>query len=480
MLNCKKITEYCENTIRKIQGKVFFAGIGGISMSAIAEYLLDRGVDVCGYDANRSYICDRLSSKGIDISYTFKEEMYEGVELAVFTNAIHESDPVYAYPKSKGIKCMTRAQMLGVISLEKKNRVGIAGTHGKSSTTGMLSSISLAANRDPSIFVGAELSMINGTHRDGKGEDFIFEACEYMDSFLDFFPSVSVVLNTQLDHVDYFGNLENVIKSFAKYINIPGEAGYALINGDCENSIKASENAVSKVVTFSVKDKNADFFADNIREEKGFYSFNIYAFGKLYTDVSLSVPGEVYVADALAAAGSAYLMGIDGKDVKEGLNDYTGVKRRFELRGKCNNAVTVDDYAHHPDEIRTTLKTARKMGFDNVICVFQPHTYTRTKALFDDFTDAFKLCDRLMLADIYSAREEPIEGVTSEALAEKCENGEYYPSFEKIAEVLRNDEHSSDTLIIVMGAGSIVKLTDMILTEKHSSFSELNIGRGIK
>ncbi len=463
-----------------MEGKVFFAGIGGISMSAIAEYLFDRGVSVCGYDVNRSAICDRLSSKGIEVSYKFSEEIFQDVELAVFTNAIHEQDPVYAYPKSKGINCITRAELLGCISLEKKNRVGIAGTHGKSSTTGMLSSISLSANRDPAIFVGAELSMINGTHRDGKGEDFIFEACEYMDSFLSFFPTISVVLNTELDHVDYFGNLENVIKSFSRYINIPGENGYALVNYDCENSLKAAENAVSKVVTFSVKDKNADFFADDIREENGFYSFNMYAFGKFYTDVSLSVPGEVYVADALAAAGCAYLMGIAGKDVKAGLDAYTGVKRRFELRGKCNNAVVVDDYAHHPDEIRATLKTARAMGFDNIVCVFQPHTYTRTKALFNDFTEVFGLCDKVIFADIYSAREEPIEGITSEALASASENGEYYSSFEKIAEVLSNSDFPENSLVIIMGAGSIVKLTDLVLTEKKTSFSELKIGKGRK
>ena len=253
------------------------------------------------------------------------------------------------------------------------------------------------------------------------------------------------------------------------------------MNGDCVNSLKASENAVSKVVTFSVKDKNASFFADNIREEKGFYSFDIYAFGSFLTDVSLSVPGEVYVAEALAAAGCAYLMGIDGKYVKEGLNAYTGVKRRFELRGKCNNAAVVDDYAHHPDEIRTTLNTARTMGFDNIVCVFQPHTYTRTQALFNDFTDAFKNCDRVIYADIYSARELPIEGITSEALAAASEKGEYYPSFEKIADVLKGSgKFLENTLIIIMGAGSIVKLTDMLLTEKHSSFSELKMGRGCK
>jgi len=448
-------------------------------MSAIADHLLNRGYTVYGYDSVRSRICSDLEDKGVKIWYSFSEEMFEGVELAVFTNAIHKDDPVYSYPVSKGIRCITRAEMLGAISLEKENRIGIAGTHGKSSTTGMLSSISLAASRDPAIFVGAELNMIDGTHRDGKGSDFIFEACEYMDSFLSFYPTVSVVLNTELDHVDYFGDLDGVIRSFNKYMDIPGETGYALINGDCANTVKASEGIRSKRVRFSLCDPSAEFFASDIREEKGFFSFVFNAFGKPYASITLSVPGRVYIDDALAAASAAYLMGIKSEDIEKGLKDFTGVKRRFELRGRCGKAIVVDDYAHHPDEIRSTLATARAMGFEDIICVFQPHTYTRTQALFKELCESFGLADRAIFADIYSARELPIEGITSLALSENTSGGEYYPSFEAIRDELMKTDKKEGTLIIIMGAGDIVRLTDMILTEKLSSFSEI-IGGGCK
>jgi len=442
-------------------------------MSAIAAYLLKRGYNVCGYDSKRSEKCILLEELGVSISYAFSPEIFENVGLAVFTNAISDDDVIFTYPRSLGIPCVTRAEILGEISLEKKYRIGVSGTHGKSTTTGMISSVLLASGLDPTIFVGADLPMIGGTFRDGAGDFFVFEACEYKDSFLSFFPTLSVVLNTELDHVDYFGNIENVKRSFSKFMDIPGSDGAALICADCENTVDAAKGSVSKIVTFSALSENADVYAKDIRSDHGFYSFDMYAYKKRVCRISLSVPGKVYVTDALAASAASYLSGVSPDDIIKGIKAYTGVKRRFECRGKCKNAVVADDYAHHPDEIRATLETASQMGFSRVTCVFQPHTYTRTQALFGDFVSAFSLCEEVIFADIYSAREEPIDGITAEALAAAAPNGVYLGDFEKIAGYLMKKDNADGDLILIMGAGDVTALTDMILTERSSSFEAL-------
>lgn len=445
--------------------KVFFLGIGGISMSAVAMMAKKGGCEVAGYDQTLSHLTEKLIQNGIPVTDRFDEKNYENVSLIVYTGAIHDTDPNLAYPRKIGIPEMTRAEFLGLLMKQSENPIGISGTHGKSSTTGMLSSVFLAdGTRDPSIMVGAELSLLDGTYRIGGGEDFIFEACEYQDSFLHFFPRIALVLNVEHDHADYFPDLEAVIRSFTKFCDL-AQGGFAVINADNEGAVEVARRTKAKIFSFSLTKKSADVHCENLREEKGRYSFDIFVQDTLYASVSLRVPGLHNVSNALAAAAASYLSGISGEAVKKGLECFGGVKRRFELRGKCHDFEVVDDYAHHPDEIRATLSSAKKLGYSSVTVVFQSHTFTRTKAYFDDFVSALEEADEVIYADIYPAREEPIPGIDAKALAKKTKGGKYVGDFQDIAEYLLKKEGNG--LIIIMGAGNVIEITDKILTERE-------------
>jgi len=327
----------------------------------------------------------------------------------------------------------------------------------------MLASVFLSdRDRSPTVMVGAELSLLNGTWCLGSGEDFLFEACEYQNSFLNFFPHLAVILNVEHDHADFFPTLSDVIDSFVRFADLAKD-GFAVINLDHKGACEVAKKTVSPLFYFSAEQK-ADLWCENLTEENGFYAFDIFTKNGLYTRVSLSVPGRHNVSNALAAASAAFLSGVPQEAVKKGLESFRGVKRRFEYRGKCGKMQVFDDYAHHPDEILATLQMARKLSLGTITVVFQSHTYTRTRAYWKNFLDALSLADQVIFADIYPAREEPLPGITAENLARESTNGIYLGDRDAIAKYLMNS--SADGLLIVMGAGDIISLTDRILTEK--------------
>ncbi|MBR3837490.1 MAG: UDP-N-acetylmuramate--L-alanine ligase [Clostridia bacterium] len=444
--------------------KLFFLGIGGVSMSSLAFWAKRQGCDVAGFDATLSPVTEKLEKSGIPVTDSFSEENYRGVDLIVYTGAIHDTDPVLSYPRSQKIPEMTRAEFLGLMMKSAKNPIGVAGTHGKSTTTGMLSSIFLAdESRDPTIMVGAVMPALDSTYRIGGGDDFLFEACEYQNSFLSFFPHLALILNVEHDHADFFPTLEDMLRSFIAFADIAKD-GKVIINGDNPGAMRVCEKTKSPVFIFSKKEKK-DIWCENLKEEKGFFSFDIMTQEGLYTPCTLSVPGEHNVENALAAAAAAYLSGIEGEVVRRGLLAFRGVKRRFEYRGTCGEMPVFDDYAHHPDEIRATLKAVKKLGYESITVVFQSHTFTRTRAYWDEFLSSLSLADRVIFADIYPARELPLEGIDAPHLAAASKNGEYLGDFDAIAKNLL--EGGGKGILLIMGAGDIIQLTDRILTRSN-------------
>ena len=444
-------------------GKLFFLGIGGISMSALALTAKSFGCHVSGHDSAINQTTNMLIDCGIPVYKEFDKSHYEGVDLIVYTGAVKEDDIVFSYPKSLGLPFVTRSVFLGYLMKQSKNPIGVSGTHGKSSTTGMLSSIfSQEENRDHTVMAGAVLPELGGTYRLGHGEDFVFEACEYQNSFLDFFPHIALILNVEHDHADFFPTIEDVYRSFVAFADIAKD-GSAVINLDNEGAVEVGRRTLAPCFYFS-KTKKCDLWCENLTENKGFYSFDILTKEGPLCSVTLSVPGEHSVENALAAASAAYLSGISAGAIKKGLESFRGVGRRFEYRGMCGKMKVFDDYAHHPDEIRATLKSAKKMGYEHTLVVFQSHTFTRTKAYWQNFVDALSIADKVIIADIYPAREEPIPGIDAQHMAEENEKFSYLGDFNAIAEYLKSLEN--DGLLLIMGAGTIVELTDLILTDK--------------
>lgn len=451
LLNCKFSLE----TVDK-RKTVFFAGIGGISMSALAQMLLRDGYKVAGYDLKSTALTEKMELMGIEIAYSFEDVVLDGVGLVVYTKALKDDHYVLVKAREKGIPCIDRPILLGAIMQNDRRRIGVAGTHGKSTSTGMLSQIFLSdPTLDPTIMIGAQLPVMGDSYRVGRGGDFIFEACEYKDAFLDFCPNIAVVLNVELDHTDYFADIDAMINSFTGYISKCGKDGVAIVNGDNANAVKAAEAAresVGNIMYFS-QIKKSDIYAEGIVMHTGYAEFDAVINGEVYAHVKLGVPGKFNISNALAVAGAAYVCGLPREAVEKGFSAFGGVKRRFERRCVVNGAVIIDDYAHHPDEIKATVSAACSIA-KRVIAVFQPHTFTRTRDLFNDICSSFEGCSEVIFADIYSAREDDIYGINSKMLAEATPNGKYVGGFEDIAEHLRSVASEGD-IILIMGAGDI-------------------------
>ena len=444
------------NFFQKNNRKFLILGIGGVSMSSIALLLQKQGHEVCGYDSAHGAFTSVVEAHGIPVVYNDEEISTDNVACAVYTSAIKEDSPLLTSLREKGIECIVRAEFLGELMKQYKNRIGISGTHGKSTVSGMIASIFITAERDPTVMIGAGLAGLEGGFRPGGMDDYIFEACEYRDSFLSFSPTISVVLNVELDHTDYFKSLDQMEKSFTSFMDISAEnSGFAIINADSPNAVNAAKNSKCEKLFYSCRCKDADVFADNIRYNKGKASFDVFVRGEFFAKISLGVIGEFQVGNALAAISAAYLSGIDSKDIETALREYCGVDRRFQLRKIYNGAEVRDDYAHHPDEIRATLSAAKNAEYKNIYVIYQPHTYTRTHDLFDDFTKAFDGCREVIFADIYAAREKNLFGITSEQLAAATPCGKYVGDFERIAEYIKGKLSEGD-LLIIMGAGNII------------------------
>lgn len=441
-----------------ISGCCLVLGAGGISMSSIALLLADMGQTVRGYDMVKSELTERLEKAGIPMVYREDQIDFSDVGTVVYTGAIPADSAAFREAERRGIPRIPRSVFLGRLMKSRENRIGVAGTHGKSSTTGMLSQIFLSYRQsDPTIMIGATLPALGGGLRIGQGEDFIFEACEYKDSFLDFLPKIAVVLNIELDHTDYFRSIEQMKDSFTRYMKIACESGgVAVVNADNAGAYDASLACEGRKIYYSAK-KDAEVCAKNISVSKGCASFDVYVKNEKFCRAALSVPGEFQISNALAAIAAACYSGVPRESVEKGLREFKGVARRFEFRKQYNGAVIIDDYAHHPDEIESTLSIAEGMEFDRIIAVFQPHTYTRTRDFFDRFTKAFGCCDEVIIADIYSAREPALPGVDAKTLAAATPNGKYLGDFHQITNYLRATVKRGD-LVLILGAGDIIRL----------------------
>ncbi|MCR5268505.1 MAG: UDP-N-acetylmuramate--L-alanine ligase [Lachnospiraceae bacterium] len=445
---------------------IHFIGIGGISMSGLAEVLLERNFRVSGSDNTESELTRRLSENGATVYIGQRaENITDDVDLVVYTAAIHADNPEMEEVVRRNLPKLTRAELLGQLMRNYEMPIAVAGTHGKTTTTSMISMILLQAELDPTISVGGMLQEIGGNIRVGKSEYFITEACEYTNSYLSFFPRIAIILNIEEDHMDFFKDLDDIYASFSKFAGLVGDDGIVIINRDIPSYEKITKGLACKVITFSLHEPQADYVADNIvYDERGAASFDVMHEGR--RRFSLNVPGEHNVANALAAIAAADAVGVGEEVIRDGLARFGGTDRRFQIKGTLGGITIVDDYAHHPTEIRATLNACRRYPNERVICVFQPHTYTRTKAFFHDFVKALSLADVVVLADIYAARETDNLGISSKDLADEIREGGtecyYFPSFDEIENFLLQKCMHGD-LLITMGAGDIVKVGEKLL-----------------
>ena len=444
----------------KDKKSIFFVGVGGINMSSLAHVSLVGGMKVGGSDRVRSHLTERLEREGVEIFYSHAQKNLDGYDALVYTVAISEDNPEYVRAMREGIPCISRADYMGYLMMVYSRRIGVSGMHGKSTCTSMCASVLIGADTDPTVLSGAELSMMGGAYRVGESkEHFLFEACEYMDSFLDFNPNIAVVLNIEMDHVDYFKSMEHIRRSYRSFASIAGQDGCVVANADDEEVRAALSGIEPRVVSFGIESPDADVRAENIECKKGRYSFDIIANGDTVCRAELSVSGYHNIYNALATAAVALECGLGGEQIKNGLKAFTGAARRMEYKGECGGVPIYDDYAHHPTEIRATLEGAKRMVEDGgrLWCVFQSHTYSRTAALLDGFAESLSIADRVLVCDIYAAREENIYGVTPEKLAELIDGARAVHGFDEPAQILKSELREGDVAII-MGAGDVWKI----------------------
>ena len=442
--------------------RVHLVGVGGVSMAPLAEVLKGKGVDVTGSDMKESGTVDHLRSLGIRVVVGHLPESVKGACCVIRTAAVHDDNPEIAAALAAGIPVFERAQAWGAIMRGYKNALCISGTHGKTTTTSMCTHIFMAAQADPTVMIGGTLPLLEACHRVGHGDTIILESCEYCNSFLSFYPTVAVILNVEADHLDYFKDLADVEKSFRAFADKVPENGLIIANCEDENTMFTLRGETRPVMTFGIE--RGDVHAENLSMDHGFGSFDVMCRGEKYAHLDLSVPGVHNVKNALAAAAAAIALGVPGRAAEDGMRDFRLPGRRFEYKGMFNGAEVCDDYAHHPAELAALFDTAAALGHRRVICAFQPHTYSRTKALFDDFVRELQLADLVILTDIYAAREQNTIGISSRDLAERIPGALYCPSLPEAAEKLRELAQPGD-LIVTAGAGDIYTVGEMLLSK---------------
>lgn len=447
---------------------IHFIGIGGISMSGLAQIAIKNGYTVTGSDWNESNITKKLEELGADIVYGHDAVNTKGIEnasLVVYTAAAKDDNPEMILAKEKGVRTIDRAEFLGAIMKRYKHAVGVSGTHGKTTTTSMLAHALIGANLDPTISVGGELDLIGGNIKTGSHEYFVTEACEYTNSFLKFYPTIALITNIEEDHLDFFSGIDEIIESFRQFAYLTKDIGYVVAMGDDLNIKKALEGADDlNIITYGMDTKN-NYYPANIEYHAGFPSFDVMKKGEKICSVKLNVPGDHNILNSLATVAVCQLCGVDANVAAKGIETFKGTHRRFEKKGFLNGAVVIDDYAHHPTEIKATLSAAKKFPHNKVWCVFQPHTYSRTRTLWTEFTEAFDDADELIMTHIYAAREK-YDGVTNpENLANDiCKRGvnaQYIDKFDDIAEFLKKHVSKGD-IVFTMGAGDVVNIGDLI------------------
>ncbi len=452
---------------------LYFVGIGGISMSGLAEILHSAGFRVSGSDRQKSPITESLEQKGITVFYgQCFEHITPDIDCVIFTSAISKDNPEYQATMAMKLPFLTRAQLLGQLMQNYETSVAVSGTHGKTTTTSMISEILLRADTDPTLSIGGILKSIGGNIRVGGSRYFVTEACEYTNSFLSFFPTMGIILNIEEDHLDFFKDLEDIRHSFRKFAQLLPPDGALIINGAIPDYSKITEGLPCRVITYCDTNVTSegtlpDYYPSDIRYDGyGHPSFLLHSPGKEDRAFRLQVPGLHNVGNGIAAIAAADLLGIHNAVTAEALQSFTGADRRFEYKGRVGGVTVIDDYSHHPTEITAALKAAQKYPHRTLWCVFQPHTYSRTKAFLKDFAKALCLSDKVVLADIYAARETDRLGISSEdlrreiqALGHECE---YFPTFDEIENFLLKNCTTGD-LLITMGAGDVHIIGEKLL-----------------
>ena len=443
--------------------KGHLVGIGGVSMSSLAEVLCGMGIRITGSDMNESQNVAHLREHGIDVLIGHSaDNLAPDTQFVVRTAAVHDENPEIAEAHRRGIPVYERAQAWGAISRSYRNALCISGTHGKTTTTSMCTHILMAAEKDPTVMIGGTLPLLlNEGHRVGSGSTIIMESCEYYNSFLHFCPTIAVILNIEADHLDFFKDLEDVERSFRAFALRTPEDGYVIANYNDKNTMETIAGIDRNVITFGL-DPAADVYAENIEYVGATSHFDIMYRGRLFTDVTLNVPGEHNVRDALAATAACICLGIKPTAVKYGLAGFNGAGRRFEFKGKFNGADVYDDYAHHPGELKALLDMVEKLNYKRTVVVFQPHTYSRTAALFDDFAAQLARPDVLLLAEIFAAREKNTIGISSGDLAGRIDGALFFPTFELLEAALRNIARPGD-IILTVGAGNVYRIGENLV-----------------
>ncbi len=446
---------------------IHFIGIGGISMSAIAETLHSWGYHVTGSDLNQSQLTDTLNSHGIQTIIGHDLEITKNADLIVFSAAVGEDDPEMKIAHENHIPLVTRGKFVGYLTKMYQETICVAGTHGKTTTTSMLATCFLAAGKDPSIEVGAMLKNIGGNYHIGKSEYFILEACEYKANFLNFFPKSAIILNMDGDHLDYYKTFDNVIKAFQDFSCLLKENGLLVTNADDSNCLALKNIVKSNFICYGIENKNADFVAQNIEfDDNGFAQFDVYKQGKFYHHFALSVTGKHNVLNALACIAMCDYYGIEKNRMAEALKSFIGAERRLEYKGSFHEISVFDDYAHHPTEISAVSSAIKNKKYHESWVIFQPHTYSRTASLLDDFAQSLMDFDHVILVDIYAAREQNTVGISSQDLANKMlslgKKVEYISKFEKVAKYVKENAVPHD-LVLTLGAGTVTQIGPMLL-----------------
>ena len=438
-------------------------------MSGLAEILLEEGFTVTGSDSHETELTDRLTDRGARVYYGQRAANIEkepGIDVVVYTAAIHEDNPEFIAAREKGLPMLSRAEFLGEMMRNYKQSIAISGTHGKTTTTSMVAEMLLAGDMDPTVSVGGILKDIGGNIRVGSPDLFVTEACEYTNSFLSFYPTLEVVLNIEADHLDFFKDLEDIRHSFRLFAQKLPQDGLLVINSGIENLQQITDGLKCRIVTFG-SSPDSHYTAQNITyDEFARPSYDLIVQGKLVNRVSLGVTGEHNVYNSLAAIAVVMELGVGFEAIMAGLKNFSGTDRRFEKKGEIGGVTIIDDYAHHPQEIKATLAAAKNYPHRKLWCVFQPHTYTRTKAFLDQFAETLAAADEVILADIYAARETDTLGVSSADIARKIQElgtpVHFIPSFDEIETFILENCMNGD-LLITMGAGDIVKVGEKLL-----------------
>ena len=449
--------------------KIHFVGIGGSGMCPLAEILYHKGYQITGSDVSESDTLERVRSYGIPVTMGHRAENVEGAELVVYTAAVKQDNPELAAAREKGIPTAERSVLLGMVTRRYDDSVAVSGTHGKTTTPAMITQICLEAGLDPSAVIGGKLPLIGGNGRAGKSELMVCEACEYVDTFLQLTPAVSVILNIDADHLDYFKTLDNIIKSFRQFARQTTRA--LIVNGDDENTRKAVQGLEhAEILTFGLSPEN-DYYAAQIHDgARVCESFALMKRGQKLADVSLSVPGKHNILNALASAASADYLGVPAEQIAHGLHSFTGVHRRFEILGNFGGITVADDFAHHPTELTATLTAAMNMGFRKVWAIFQPHTYSRTYLLLDDFARALAIPDHAILSEILPVRETNTYNIYAKDLADKIPGCVWFKTFEEIADYAIAQAQPGD-LLLTLGGGNVYQCANLIV-EKYRAMGQ--------